>query len=167
MTHLTAAERDQLAQETAEHIANTLNPQSDQAHALNNVTVVYPDDERPPRDVAGIKAALLDGECWISWADDRVLIALRTLRVGKATETVDVPRATVLRLIHTLSPACPAESEFFKLEGVILDAVFAGTAVPPDAYRMNAAAMRCLHRHPAVAADADLDGELRRLLANL
>lgn len=71
--------RDQLAQETAEYIANVLIPQSDAVHALPGVTVNYPGGNRPPRDVPSIKAALLAGECWISWMNDRVLTAMREL----------------------------------------------------------------------------------------
>lgn len=159
-------DRDQLAQETAEYIANVLIPQSDAVHALPGVTVNYPGGERPPRDVPSIKALLLEGTYWISWMDDRVLIALRTIHAATPAETVDVPRATVLRILHAISPTCPNESEFFKLEGVILEAVQTGTDVNPASYRLNAAAVRCLHRHPAIAADADLDAEVTQLLAN-
>jgi len=77
------ADRDQLAQETAEYIAGTLIPESDRVHAFDNVTVSYPDDRRPPQDVPGIKAELLAGRFWISWMNDRVLSALRTIHAAR------------------------------------------------------------------------------------
>jgi len=75
-------DRDQLAQETAEYIAGTLIPESDRVHAFDNVTVSYPGGHTPPRDVPSIKAELLAGRFWISWMNDRVLSALRTIHAA-------------------------------------------------------------------------------------
>lgn len=74
--------RDQLAQETAQYIADALIPESDRVHAFDNVTVSYPGGRRPPCDVPSIKAALLNGECWISWMNDRVLSAMRLIHAA-------------------------------------------------------------------------------------
>lgn len=85
-------DRDQLAQDTAEYIANVLTPQAQKTHALPGVTVHYINDQRPPTDVPGIKAALLDGRVWISWICDRVTQAMRQLHgepTGDATDLID------------------------------------------------------------------------------
>jgi hypothetical protein len=75
---------EQLAQETAEYIAHTLVPRSVRLASYSEITIHYPKDEngndrRPPTDVEEIKATLLDGRFWISWMDDRVTAAMRTL----------------------------------------------------------------------------------------
>lgn len=72
--------RDDLAQAAAEHIARDLIPAQDLQNASPWVTVSYPDDRRPPRDVGAIKAALLNGECWTSWMDDQVIVAMHAIR---------------------------------------------------------------------------------------
>lgn len=68
---------DSLAQETAEYIAADLVPQ----HGVNltNVLVKYTGEERPPREVAEIKATLLSGYLWLSWMDERVADAMRQM----------------------------------------------------------------------------------------
>lgn len=76
---MTDIDRDQLAQDTAEHIVNTLMPKTAELHAAPNAEVFYTDDRRPPSTVDGVKAHLLDGGCWISWMDDRVVAAMRAL----------------------------------------------------------------------------------------
>lgn len=76
---MTAIDRDQLAQETAEHIAEVLMPRSAQIHAQPGVEVRYVNDKRPPTDVDDIRAALLDGRIWLSWMDDKVNAAMRAL----------------------------------------------------------------------------------------
>jgi hypothetical protein len=70
---VTDDERDQLAQETAEHIAEHL------SHRAGGVTYHYDAAGPPPRDLAAIKAALLDGRVWLSWLDDRVFATMREL----------------------------------------------------------------------------------------
>lgn len=75
---LSGGERDQLAQDTAEYIANTLNPRARELH-------VRPAYGKPaPTDIPTIKAALLEGTYWLSWADDRVLTAMRALHGPQA-----------------------------------------------------------------------------------
>lgn len=76
--------RDQIAQEAAEHIVNDLNPEHERFHAHPDVTIHYLDDTRPPTDVAGVKAALLDGRYWISWMDDHLTAALKALAAASA-----------------------------------------------------------------------------------
>jgi hypothetical protein len=73
------SDREQLAQETAEYIANVLTPKAEAAHALPGMEVFYTDGRRPPTCVAEIKATLLAGRFWISWTDDRVTAAMRAL----------------------------------------------------------------------------------------
>jgi hypothetical protein len=76
----TDTDRDRIAQETAEYIANVLIPEADRIHALPDVSVFYADDKRPPRTVPDIKAALLEGVFWISWiGNERVTAAMRAL----------------------------------------------------------------------------------------
>lgn len=77
---MTEAERDQLAQETAEYIANVLIPATRKLNKLPGAFIHFLSDTRPPTDVAEIKAALLDGRIWISWLDgDRVEAAMHRL----------------------------------------------------------------------------------------
>jgi hypothetical protein len=76
---LNEPERDQLAQETAEYIANTLIPSLGLDDA-GGVTLVGP---TAPRDVEEIKATLLRGHYWLSWLDDRVAGALAQLNVER------------------------------------------------------------------------------------
>jgi hypothetical protein len=76
---VTTIDRDQLAQDTAEYIATVLMPKTAETHASPYVTVHYPDGKRPQTEVADIKAHLLSGRCWISWMDDRVVVAMRAL----------------------------------------------------------------------------------------
>jgi len=76
----TDTDRDRIAEETAQYIANVLIPESDRLQALPGVSVYYADDKRPPRTVADIKAALLDGVFWISWiGNERVAAAMRAI----------------------------------------------------------------------------------------
>ncbi|WP_225447373.1 hypothetical protein [Streptacidiphilus sp. PB12-B1b] len=76
----TDVDRDRIAQEAAEYIANVLIPESDKTQALPGVSVYYTDDKRPPRTVADIKATLLEGRFWISWiGDERVAAAMRAI----------------------------------------------------------------------------------------
>jgi hypothetical protein len=69
--------REQLAQQTAEYIANVLMPTY--AELAKDVEIVYVNGKKPPTSVEEIKAMLLDGRLFISWMDDRVIAAMRTL----------------------------------------------------------------------------------------
>jgi len=69
---LTADQRDQLAQETAEYIAAMPNPQEGEGF------IVVGQDDRP-RTISDIKAVLLAGHVWISWMDDKVIATMRAL----------------------------------------------------------------------------------------
>lgn len=79
--------REELAQETAEYIANVLTPEQARVAELPGVAVHHLDDRRPPTDVLDIKYALLGGSIWISWMDDRVIDAMHALH-GKPTGDV-------------------------------------------------------------------------------
>jgi hypothetical protein len=70
----TEMDREQIAQETAEHIAAKGEQQS-----TDTVQIHYIGGDKPPTDVQGIKAALLDGRIWISWMDDTVTAAMRQI----------------------------------------------------------------------------------------
>ncbi|MFJ1667318.1 hypothetical protein ACIOK4_13210 [Streptomyces bottropensis] len=86
---MTTIDRDQLAQDTAEYIANTLMPKTAEFHDNPGVTIQYVDDKRPPATVEDIKAELLGGQFWISWLDNRVVTAMRTLH-GEPTGGAEV-----------------------------------------------------------------------------
>jgi len=74
------ADTDRIAEETAQYIATVLIPEADRLQALPGVSVYYADEKRPPRTVADIKAALLDGVFWISWiGNERVTAAMRAI----------------------------------------------------------------------------------------
>ena len=76
----TDADRNRIAEETAQYIATVLIPEHDRLQALPGVSVYYADEKRPPRTVADIKAALLDGVFWISWiGNERVTAAMRAI----------------------------------------------------------------------------------------
>ena len=74
--------KDELAQQTAEYIADVLIPAHADRAAI--IDVRYVDGNRPPHDVDEIKAALLAGRIWISWIDDRVSAAMRELHATPA-----------------------------------------------------------------------------------
>jgi len=76
----TDTDTDRIAEETAQYIATVLIPEADRLQALPGVSVYYADEKRPPRTVADIKAALLDGVFWISWiGNERVTAAMRAI----------------------------------------------------------------------------------------
>lgn len=66
-------DRDRIAQETAEYIAAHTQPADD------GIVIRYVGEERPPTEVADIKAALLQGKVWISWMDDVVFKSMRQM----------------------------------------------------------------------------------------
>jgi hypothetical protein len=71
---VTTTTLDRIAQSLAEHISGR---QTDPDICL---TIMYPDDRRPPTGVAAIKAELLAGNLWLSWLDETVSDGLYRMR---------------------------------------------------------------------------------------
>lgn len=70
--------REQLLDETAEHIARNLG--QDDEPGRYDFKVVYRDDaSRPPTDLEAIKDTLRSGHVWISWLDPKVADAMRAM----------------------------------------------------------------------------------------
>lgn len=88
MTDTTTKDREVLAQETAEYIANVLMPAH--AEATSGLEVVYINGNRPPTAVEDIKQTLLDGRVFISWIDDRVNAAMRALHGEPTGDVTDL-----------------------------------------------------------------------------
>lgn len=71
----TAADRERLARETADHIVSVLIPQNDRLGKFREVSICG----EAPRDAEAIARELLDGHVWVSWMDDVVNAAMREL----------------------------------------------------------------------------------------
>lgn len=100
-----ATERDQLAQETAEYIAEHLST----PHGAVG------DDDRPT-DVEGIKEVLLAGDLWISWLDNRVDAAM--IAMHQPASGSEQPTLTTLAAITADRDAQAASPEVLDRAGL-------------------------------------------------